>query len=87
MARALIQDISEHRGWQQHRFLPVTEYDNRLVGVLSYNDLNIALEQSHIEFTEHATNIGGEAMTLFWVLFNNFLQILNDLSTIVLRKS
>jgi len=85
-ARSLIQDTLDHPGWQQHRVLPVIEYDNRLVGILSYNDLHIALEQSHTEFTTQAANIGAEGINLFWALFNNFLQLLADLSTIMLRN-
>jgi len=87
MARALIQDTLEHPGWQHHRIMPVTDYDNRLVGILSYRDLNTAVEQSHVEFTAQAANISGSAVNLFWVVFNNFLQLLIDISAIALRKN
>lgn len=86
MARAMIQDVTEHPGWQHHRVLPVTEYDNRLAGILSYSDLNIAMEQSHLAFSNRAADVSGEAINLFWLVFNNFLHLFIDASAAILKK-
>ncbi|KPJ94089.1 MAG: hypothetical protein AMJ53_05965 [Gammaproteobacteria bacterium SG8_11] len=86
-ARANIQDIAEHEAWKHFKILPVVEHDKRLVGALSYKDLMTALDKSRFEFNAQTANIGGEALNLFWALFNNFIELLNDMYSILLRKN
>ena len=86
-ARATIPEVAEHDAWKRFTMLPVVEYDKRLVGALMYSDLLEALEKSHIEFTAQTASIGSEALNLFSALFNNYLQLMNDLFKIMLRKT
>ncbi|WP_455212487.1 magnesium transporter MgtE N-terminal domain-containing protein [Kaarinaea lacus] len=85
-ARATMQEIAQHEGWKHYTMLPVVEHDMRLVGVLAYEDLTTALEKSHIEFSARTADMGSEALSLFWSLFNNSIQLLNDFSSIILNK-
>lgn len=85
-ARATLQEISQHIAWKHFTILPVIEHDKRLVGALSYNAVTMALDKSHVDFAESTTDIGDEALSLFWILFNNFIQLMDDFYNIVARN-
>ncbi len=85
-ARTTIQEASSHEAWKFFHTLPVVEHDNRLVGALAYSDMSLALEKAHVEFSARTAGVGDEALSLFWVVFNNFIQLLNDLFSMAARK-
>ncbi|WP_455206005.1 magnesium transporter MgtE N-terminal domain-containing protein [Kaarinaea lacus] len=86
-ARATLQEISQHVAWKHFTTLPVIEHDKRLVGALSYNAVTMALDKSHVEFSARTSDIGDEALSLFWILFNNFIQLLDDFYSIAARNN
>jgi magnesium transporter len=86
-ARATVQEVQEFGAWKHYTVLPVVEHDNRLVGALSYNDLMAAFEKSQLEFAARTADVGDEALSLFWALFNNSIQLLNDFYAILMRKN
>lgn len=82
-ARLPLQSVVNHDGWKYFSILPVIEHNGRLVGELSNKTLMDALAKTEDEAATNSYATINETFNLYWVLFNNFILVLNMLQEVL----